>query len=59
MNEVDKEWKQICRKGDTENELFGDVNDCITKVFLIIMQNLKKNRSLYFDVLLYRVVVLH
>ncbi|XP_050428448.1 uncharacterized protein LOC126838229 isoform X2 [Adelges cooleyi] len=31
MNEVDKEWKQVCRKGDTENELFGDVNDCITK----------------------------
>ncbi|XP_050537392.1 uncharacterized protein LOC126903304 [Daktulosphaira vitifoliae] len=31
MNDVDKEWKQICRKGDTENEIYEDINDCITK----------------------------
>lgn len=31
ITEVDKEWKQICKKGDTENELYEDVNDCITK----------------------------
>lgn len=30
--EVDKEWKQICKKDDTEDELYEDVNDCITKV---------------------------
>ncbi|CAH1736653.1 unnamed protein product [Aphis gossypii] len=29
--EVDKEWKQICKKGDTDDELYEDVNDCITK----------------------------
>lgn len=33
MNDVDKEWKQICRKGDTENEIYEDINDCISKVF--------------------------
>ncbi|VVC29307.1 Hypothetical protein CINCED_3A006504 [Cinara cedri] len=32
ITEVDKEWKQICKKGgDTEDELYDDVNDCITK----------------------------
>lgn len=30
--EVDKEWKQICKKGDTDDELYEDVNDCIAKV---------------------------
>lgn len=30
--EVDKEWKQICKKGDTEDDLFDGVNDCIAKV---------------------------
>lgn len=30
--EVDKEWKQICKKGDTNDELYEDVNDCIAKV---------------------------
>jgi protein Jumonji len=30
--EVDKEWKQVCKKGDSDNELFEDVSDCITKV---------------------------
>ncbi|XP_025416028.1 protein Jumonji isoform X2 [Sipha flava] len=29
--EVDKEWKQVCKKGDSDNELFEDVSDCITK----------------------------
>jgi protein Jumonji len=29
--EVDKEWKQICKKGDTDDELYEDVNDCIAK----------------------------
>lgn len=36
ITEVDKEWKQICKKGDSENELYEDVNDCITKVHIIV-----------------------
>lgn len=32
--EVDKEWKQICKKGDTEDETYENINDCITKVII-------------------------
>lgn len=32
ITEVDKEWKQICKKGDTEDEMYENINDCITKV---------------------------
>lgn len=34
ITDVDKEWKQICKKGDTDDELYETVNDCITKVIL-------------------------
>lgn len=36
ISEVEKEWKQICKKGDIENELYEDINDCITKVQIIV-----------------------
>lgn len=37
ITEVDKEWKQICKKGDTDNELYENVNDCITKVIDLLI----------------------